>query len=130
MNHRAGLAKPLLGGKRFWIIAAVGLILILVGAALRGCQYSRLANKTTPASVSKTTTQIINVRIQPDCWTDWLKLPPGTAFRVNAPGWHRYQFWTGEQRVVEENEVRWFGTVPASTFRLKGAEGEVTIYYD
>lgn len=116
------------GGLWFLVVMAAVALLVAIGFAVSG------DSDTSPIGKSAMITKSLTVELRPDRWTEWINLPVGVNFRVDTKGWHRYEFWGGEQRVVEKQKPgerpRWFGNVPGSIFRLKGEAGTATVSWD
>ncbi len=72
-------------------------------------------------------TQMVKVKVNHDCWSDWVRLPANCTFQVDRPGWVEYQYIDGRKKKFNDNTTNWLGTIPENTFRLRGHPGEVVI---
>ena len=75
---------------------------------------------------------VYKIRLDPDRWSPWLSGAPGAVFRIRAPGWIQYWWWSKSEpeRAVPNDSVQWFGDVPTSIFRVRGEAGEATLYLE
>jgi|GEM_PF-3868851 len=116
----------------WWVTVSVLAVALFIYGAVRGGGLDFLTRAPRPAAVVKPATRSLAVEIQPDQWSRWITEVPSTAsVRIVHPtGWRRVQFWNGTQYVSEAGEARWQGNCPQGVFRLKGAPGTATVYWD
>ena len=107
----------------------VKLLLLAAGAILF---FAFVPMSCSCSGTSDSKIEIKTIKVQLDCcrWSDWIRLPPGTKFRVDAPGWHECYFWDGSRKKVENKNCDWMGDIPSSVFKLRGEKGEAIITYE
>ncbi len=73
--------------------------------------------------------QTVKVDVDPDTWSDWVKIPDGCTFKINRPGcWIEFLYWDNTTHRYEDNgSPQWIGTIRSSIFKLRGTKGPVEI---
>lgn len=117
--------------KLLLLAAALILFSTFVSGGYSG-KYSGCGGCSKSSEPSNELPNYKTIKFQIDCcrWSDWISLPPGTKFKVDAPGWHEYWFMDGSKKRIENKDYEWLGDIPSSTFKLRGAKGEATITYE
>lgn len=129
------------GTKDFWnqrTAAFTIAVLVLIGIAI---MLAHLYGASSPAQAKEypicaewdgKTTRVehsgVQVKIREQCWSAWLQLPPHQNFRVDTPGEVEAWFWNGKHLFFADKNPQWLGDVTTSTFRLRGKDGQATIY--
>ena len=73
----------------------------------------------------------IRVQVDPVEWSGWIAIPANSWWEVNRPGcWEEYLYIDGTLEKVDDGETKGPGSIPRSTFKIRGTKGEVVIYYE
>jgi hypothetical protein len=135
--------------RRFYKSKAVLWLLFLIGVSVAVFTYRFWSkaipnldfNFTSSATAGekppepKLVTKTIKVKVRPDRWSEWVKLPPNMNFRISDQregAWLVIKFWDGRcwDSRKHSQGVGWLGEIPNSKFKLRGNSGEVEIIFE
>ena len=69
----------------------------------------------------------VQLELAPHCVTGTIRVPVGYSFRLEAPGWREWFFWSGDRFRFEDDDA-WMGDVPHSVFQLRGKKGQAILF--
>lgn len=85
---------------------------------------------TSPCPPAKERKEI-RVQVDPVEWSEWIEIPANCWWEVNRPGcWEEYLYIDGTLEKADDGETKGPGSIPRSTFKIRGTKGEVVIYYE
>lgn len=111
--------------KMLWAVIIVsGLVLWY---ANRASDSDAGRGRTTSAPARPT--NALTVTLDEERWTDWINIPVGHRFVVDAPEAELLElwFWDGRRRLLRKGDSVWFGKLNDCTFRLRGTPGKATV---
>lgn len=111
-------------GKSGWLWFLI--IVLISGISFLGIKHED-KNTGSKKVAEQSVIRYLEVDLRPDDWTDWIRLEPGDAWQLDAPGWIEYEFWDGTKKYVPDKGNVYFGKIQNSTFRLRGTRGKAKI---